>query len=110
MDVKVGDKVIASSVGLGRVDQVVTVERVTDNGIFTNKGSYTKSGALVGASGFDKPHIRTATTEELYACELQAVRRRIIFKIKSEDWAKVSDRALGAIRTILENPNAFDNN
>lgn len=110
MDVKIGDKVIRSGVGLGRVDKVVTVERITDDRIYTNEGAYTRGGTLVGASGFDKPCIRTADSEELYACELQAVRRKIIFKIKSEDWSKVSDRALGAIRTILENPNAFDNN
>ena len=83
-DLKPGDKAIRCSTGIGALDTVITVERVTPTQIIVGSDKYRKAnGRRLGDSGWHSCWLQQATQERVERINYQ--KRHLLLSRKLED-------------------------
>lgn len=100
---KPGDKVIESSTGIGHLDSVRTVSKVTATQIIVGSTKYRKSnGWKVGSSGWNSSYLREATPERVQEIAEQRRQIQIANKLVDVRWRQLPLSVLEQVSAILE--------
>ena len=102
-NLKPGDKVIRRSGGVGAVDYIETITRVTPTQIVIGNARYRKdTGREVG--GYDRWHsiwLEEATPEATRKVEATFKRLKLVRELSNMEWGKLPLETLEAVATLL---------
>lgn len=102
-DLKPGDKAIRCSTGIGVLDTVITVERVTPTQIIVGSDKYRKAnGRRLGESQWHSCWLRQATPERIE--KINYSKRHLLLSRKLEDvqWRSLPLPVLEVIAAVID--------
>ena len=102
-NLKPGDQVICRSTGIGSMDVVRTVSRVTATQIIVGSEKYRKvNGRRMGDSGWYSSWLKEATPEQVERIAHQRRHLELSRKLEDTRWAKLSLPLLEAVAAVLD--------
>lgn len=102
-DLKPGDKAIRCSNGIGSMDEVVTVDRVTAAQIIIGSERYRKvNGRRMGDSSWYSYWLKEATPERVESIAYQKRHLALSRRLQDTRWAKLPLPLLEAVVTVLD--------
>ena len=103
-NLKSGDKVIRRSTGLGAVDEIVTVNRVTATQIIVGSERYRKvNGRRMGKSTWYSCWIKEATPEQVESITNQRRHLKLGRQLQDVRWKNLPRPVLEAVAAIVDN-------
>lgn len=100
---KPGDKVIRRGTGIGSMDEVVTVGRVTATQVIVGSEKYRKvNGRRIGDSGWNSHWLKEATPKLLESIAYQKRHLALSRRLQDTRWAKLPLPLLEAVATVLD--------